>query len=256
MSSKPCIGTSTLTTLSIGHELGRGLSPVESLQECLPKNQSILDSIAKLNALLNPGSGPQFLSRSMQRKMTVLIGAQPLCVRNCRSVGERCLLELLIKHQDSHSLSSNLWSAVRNKGCQFLGPAMQEEALKLVLIPLADGTALSRKVLVEFVVQRLSPHFPHQTSKTSIGHVIQLLYRASCFNVTKREGDSSLMQLKEEFRTYECLRREHDTQIVSIAQEAGLRICPEQWSCLLYGDPGHKSHMQSIIDKVSPSRGH
>ena len=58
------------------------------------------------------------------------------------------------------------------------------------------------------------------------------------------------MQLKEEFRNYESLRREHDSQIVSIALENGLRISPEQWSSLLYGDNTHKSHMQSIIDKV------
>ena len=43
------------------------------------------------------------------------------------------------------------------------------------------------------------------------------------------------MQLKEEFRTYETLRREHDAQIVQIATEAGLRIAPDQWSSLLYG---------------------
>lgn len=58
------------------------------------------------------------------------------------------------------------------------------------------------------------------------------------------------MQLKEEFRTYDALRREHDAQIVQIATEAGLRIAPDQWSSLLYGDPAHKSHMQSIIDKL------
>lgn len=58
------------------------------------------------------------------------------------------------------------------------------------------------------------------------------------------------MQLKEEFRTYESLRREHDAQIVQIATEAGLRIAPDQWSALLYGDTAHKSHMQSIIDKL------
>ncbi|PKU37187.1 roquin-1 isoform x2 [Limosa lapponica baueri] len=126
---------------------------------------------------------------------------------------------------------------------------MQEEALKLVLLALEDGSALSRKVLVLFVVQRLEPRFP-QASKTSIGHVVQLLYRASCFKVTKRDEDSSLMQLKEEFRTYEALRREHDSQIVQIAMEAGLRIAPDQWSSLLYGDQSHKSHMQSIIDKL------
>lgn len=68
--------------------------------------------------------------------------------------------------------------------------------------------------------------------------------------MSKREGDSSLMQLKEEFRTYEALRREHDAQIVQIATEAGLRIAPDQWSSLLYGDTAHKSHMQSIIDKL------
>ena len=58
------------------------------------------------------------------------------------------------------------------------------------------------------------------------------------------------MQLKEEYRTYEALRREHDAQIVNMAQEAGIRIPPDQWSQLLYGDTAHKSHMQSIIDRV------
>ena len=37
---------------------------------------------------------------------------------------------------------------------------------------------------------------------------------------------------------------------MQIATEAGLRILPDQWSSLLYGDMDHKSHMQSIIDKV------
>ena len=153
------------------------------------------------------------------------------------------------RHQNPQQLSANLWAAVRARGCQFLGPAMQEEVLKLILLALEDGSALSRKVLVLFVVQRLEPHYP-QASKTSIGHVVQLLYRASCFKVQKREEDSSLMQLKEEFRTYDALRREHDAQIVQIAMEAGLRIAPDQWSSLLYGDTAHKSHMQSIIDKL------
>jgi len=54
--------------------------------------------------------------------------------------------------------------------------------------------------------------------------------------VTKRQDDSSLMQLKEEYCKYESLRHEHDKQIVQIAHEAGLRIAPDQWSSLLYGD--------------------
>ncbi|XP_059147979.1 roquin-2-like [Physella acuta] len=195
------------------------------------------------------------LSRPMQRKLISLIHCQLLeeegrsrAARIARSLGERIVSELLILHQYPHQLSANLWAAVRTRGCQFLGPAMQEEVLKLILLALEDGSFLSRKVLVLFVVQRLEARYP-QASKTAIGHVVQLLYRASCFKVLKREEESSLMQLKEEFRQYESLRREHDSQIVQIAIEAGLRISPEQWSSLLYGDPAHKSHMQSIIDK-------
>lgn len=60
---------------------------------------------------------------------------------------------------------------------------MQEEVLRLILLALEDGSALSRKVLVMFVVQRLEVHYP-QASKTAIGHVVQLLYRASCFVVS------------------------------------------------------------------------
>ena len=84
---------------------------------------------------------------------------------------------------------------------------MQEEVLGLVLLALENGSALSRKTLVQntympsslislshlihgpflfqvkFVVQRLEEHFP-QASKTSVGHVVQLLYRASCFIVS------------------------------------------------------------------------
>ncbi|KDR20501.1 roquin-1 [Zootermopsis nevadensis] len=204
----------------------------------------------------NGSGGTSVLSRPMQRKLVSLINCQLMeeegrsrAMRAARSLGERTVTELILQHQNPQQLSANLWAAVRARGCQFLGPAMQEEVLKLVLLALEDGTALSRKVLVMFVVQRLEPHFP-QASKTSIGHVVQLLYRASCFKVSKREGDSSLMQLKEEFRTYEALRREHDAQIVQIATEAGLRIAPDQWSALLYGDMAHKSHMQSIIDKL------
>uniref|UniRef100_A0A914NTT8 RING-type E3 ubiquitin transferase n=1 Tax=Meloidogyne incognita TaxID=6306 RepID=A0A914NTT8_MELIC len=47
------------------------------------------------------------------------------------------------------------------------------------------------------------------------------------------------------------LRAEHDAQIVQIAMEAGLRISPDQWSSLLYGDSRHRAHMQSICDRLS-----
>ena len=241
--------------------IGGGSVPPEYRElPALPQHEKQFYSVSiqcieELALFLKPSQSCQ-LSRPMQRKLVTLVNCQLLEVegraraaRAARSLGERSITELILQHQNPQQLSANLWAAVRNRGCQFLGPAMQEEVLKLVLLALEDGSALSRKVLVMFVVQRLEPHYP-QASKTSIGHVVQLLYRASCFKVTKRDGDSSLMQLKEEFRTYDMLRREHDTQIVQIATEAGLRIAPDQWSSLLYGDSAHKSHMQSIIDKL------
>uniref|UniRef100_A0A2A4JLW3 RING-type E3 ubiquitin transferase n=1 Tax=Heliothis virescens TaxID=7102 RepID=A0A2A4JLW3_HELVI len=224
--------------------------------DCIVKCMEHLAVYLKYCGNVNNSVAGSRLSRPMQRKLVMLLQCaitdeegRGRAARAARSLGERTVTELILQHQNPQQLSANLWAAVRARGCQFLGPAMQEEVLKLVLLALEDGSALSRKVLVMFVVQRLEPHFP-QASKTSIGHVVQLLYRASCFKVSKRECDSSLMQLKEEFRTYETLRREHDAQIVQIATEAGLRIAPDQWSALLYGDTAHKSHMQSIIDKL------
>ncbi|EDW76908.2 LOW QUALITY PROTEIN: uncharacterized protein Dwil_GK20807 [Drosophila willistoni] len=224
--------------------------------KCYKLGKKCIEDLAlHLKSFLNLNVN-NLLTRPMQRKLVTLVNCQLMedegrvrALRAARSLGERTVTELILQHQNPQQLSSNLWAAVRTRGCQFLGPAMQEEVLKLVLLALEEGSALSRKVLVMFVVQRLEPHFP-QASKTSIGHVVQLLYRASCFKVSKREADSSLMQLKEEFRSYDALRREHDAQIVQIATEAGLRIAPEQWSSLLYGDINHKSHMQSIIDKL------
>ncbi|PIO33676.1 hypothetical protein AB205_0196720 [Aquarana catesbeiana] len=231
----------------------------EEARKCVEELALYLKPLSTARGVGLNSTTQSVLSRPMQRKLVTLVHCQLVeeegrirAMRAARSLGERTVTELILQHQNPQQLSSNLWAAVRARGCQFLGPAMQEEALKLVLLALEDGSALSRKVLVLFVVQRLEPRFP-QASKTSIGHVVQLLYRASCFKVTKRDEDSSLMQLKEEFRTYEALRREHDSQIVQIAMEAGLRIAPDQWSSLLYGDQSHKSHMQSIIDKTPAS---
>lgn len=219
-------------------------------------SKKCIEELAQYLKSFVTNSGNNLLTRPMLRKLVTLLNCQLVeeegrirAVRTSRFLGERTVTELLLQHQNPQQLSLCLWAAVRSRGCQFLGSSMQEEVLKLVLQALENGSALSRKVLVMYVVQRLvDKSLP--ASKTSIGHVVQLLYRASCFKVSKREGDSSLMQLKEEFRDYEALRREHDAQIVQIATEAGLRIAPDQWSSLLYGNTSHKSHMQSICDTL------
>lgn len=232
----------------------RNLKP-EDLK-CYKSSKKCIEELAQYLKSFVTNSGNTLLTRPMLRKLVTLVNCQLMeeegrirAVRTARFLGERTVTELLLQHQNPQQLSICLWAAVRSRGCQFLGPSMQEEVLKLVLQALQNGSPLSRKVLVMYVVQRLIDNLL-PASKTSIGHVVQLLYRASCFKVSKREGDSSLMQLKEEFRNYEALRREHDAQIVQIATEAGLRIAPDQWSSLLYGNTAHKSHMQSICDTL------
>ena len=135
------------------------------------------------------GNGNSLLTRPMRHKLVTLVNCQlaeadgrTRAMRAARRLGERTVTELILFHQNQHQLSRNLWAALRNRGCQFLGPAMQEEVLKLILLALVGDEAQSRKVLVLFVVQKLESQFP-QASKTSIGHVVQLLYRASCFKV-------------------------------------------------------------------------
>lgn len=163
----------------------------ESLSDYIKSKKCIEELALYLKPFSNGNisGSTSILSRPMQRKLVTLINCQLVedegrtrAMRAARSLGERTVTELILQHQNPQQLSANLWAAVRARGCQFLGPAMQEEVLKLVLLALEDGSALSRKVLVMFVVQRLEPHFP-QASKTSIGHVVQLLYRASCFKV-------------------------------------------------------------------------
>ena len=81
----------------------------------------------------NGSTAPTQLSRPMQRKLVSLINCQLLeangrcrAIKAARSLGERTVTELILQHQNPQQLSANLWAAVRARGCQFLGPAMQE----------------------------------------------------------------------------------------------------------------------------------
>lgn len=83
---------------------------------------------------INNGYITSPLSRPMQRKLVTLINCQLIesegrirALRAARSLGERTVTELILQHQNPQQLSANLWAAVRARGCQFLGPAMQEE---------------------------------------------------------------------------------------------------------------------------------
>ena len=80
------------------------------------------------------------LTKPMLKKLVTIVNCQVLdgesrvrALRAARSIADRTVTELLVMHQNQQQISTLLWTAVRNRGCQFLGPVMQEEALKLIL---------------------------------------------------------------------------------------------------------------------------
>lgn len=88
--------------------------------------RKILDDI---HTFFNPDRmhSNQF-SRQMKNKIKTLIqcdiqaehGRLKAC-KAAKSIGERAITEILIKQKDAHSVSTSLWTAVRARGCQFLG---------------------------------------------------------------------------------------------------------------------------------------
>lgn len=79
------------------------------------------------------------LSRPMQRKLVTLVHCQLVeeegrirAMRAARSLGERTVTELILQHQNPQQLSSNLWAAVRARGCQFLGPGRWHRSIVAV----------------------------------------------------------------------------------------------------------------------------
>lgn len=86
-----------------------------------------------MGRLLCSGGVPPTISLPMQRKLITVVTCQLMdeegrikVVRAARSLGERAVTELLLLHQNPQQLAPNLWTAVRTRGCQFLGPGKFE----------------------------------------------------------------------------------------------------------------------------------
>uniref|UniRef100_H0WP17 Ring finger and CCCH-type domains 1 n=1 Tax=Otolemur garnettii TaxID=30611 RepID=H0WP17_OTOGA len=228
----------------------------EEAKKCVEELALYLKPLSSARGVGLNSTTQSVLSRPMQRKLVTLVHCQLVeeegrirAMRAARSLGERTVTELILQHQNPQQLSSNLWAAVRARGCQFLGPAMQEEALKLVLLALEDGSALSRKVLVLFVVQRLEPRFP-QASKTSIGHVVQLLYRASCFKLTSYSQEKEVLERKKKNLTFPYLIHQCDLEILTTIFRSSLRELITKIEALILGSQSSLGKLMFIFFKL------
>lgn len=81
-----------------------------------------------------------------------------------------------------------LWKVLRNNSVQFLGPTLQYDIIDLVHRAFSNmPQGLSRHTLVEYLMYILKKNYPklENISRTSVGHVVQILYSAGCFDVIK-----------------------------------------------------------------------
>ena len=118
-----------------------GLSDADLALYC--SSREAIDELALfLQPLAEQGitAAVSHLTKPMLKKLVTVVNCQVLevegrarALRAARSIADRTITELLVMHQNQQQISSLLWTAVRNRGCQFLGPVMQEEALKLIL---------------------------------------------------------------------------------------------------------------------------
>ena len=133
----------------LGYKLKSTLdnTQVAKLSECDRTHYTrAVSAIVELASFLQPltehgiTAAITYLNKPMLKKLVTVVSCQILegegqvrAVRAARSIADRAVTELLVMHQNQQQISTLLWTAVRNRGCQFLGPVMQEEALKLIL---------------------------------------------------------------------------------------------------------------------------
>lgn len=82
-----------------------------------------------------------FLSRAIQKKILAVLGCQFVCdegrrlaFKSLHEILERILTELIMHLQNSSHISSVLWTAVRARGCQFLGPGKKRDSFRMILM--------------------------------------------------------------------------------------------------------------------------
>ncbi|KAK0416428.1 hypothetical protein QR680_012477 [Steinernema hermaphroditum] len=198
------------------------------------------------------------LSRAVQRKALILIRSNVLdmsgrfhCLRSIKSLADRIQNEILLPMM-TVTKPSQIWDALRERRCQFLGPAPHLAVLKEVHDIYKDGFTISRKVAVKAITVKMLPNYP-TLSKTAIGHLFQILYSGHMFHVVPRADGCAMLRLKTKFYDFEEFYYEHDVSLIRLILDCSLRVDKKLLSKLLYGTLDRQRHVQSIIDRLQNS---
>jgi hypothetical protein len=105
----------------------------QHLEKIEPIFYQFADYLHKMNSEKGATVYSNRISRTIQRKLLSLLCANVLVKEGrikllniLRSMSERIVSELVLRVHCISNLSSSLWSAVRARGCQFLGPGFHK----------------------------------------------------------------------------------------------------------------------------------
>lgn len=218
---------------------------------------------------------PHDFSPQMERKLRSLIHTQPLTPKG-RKETSRCLVSIyerlitqLVHLQYSKSTQEKKFRNFlsKPKGCSIPHPKVQEEILKQLWLVMSQESggrriAYERNTINRHVELKLSglPFIRFPDIKTTVRKMFQLLYNLDCFDRTQTSPtEICLFRLRNDIRSLEEFRHHYNLNVIKLATDHKnvsshspdpIRMTPEHWSLILYGDTHRRSEMQSILDKI------
>lgn len=163
------------------HVLSQSSATSSATEQLLLALQNAAMELEKLPLPQNSGELAAVRLRLRSLLLTLTSDSLEKIVLECDSFVEKLLKELLMRCKQVHPVE--VWTLLRNKGCQFLGQ-FQATILQSLILVLRQHAVMPRKNLIELVVEACERNNA-RVSKTAVGRVVQLLYRSGCFHVSQ-----------------------------------------------------------------------